>query len=228
MISHPLLERVRVRSHAITDGNSMFCGLSGLRQVEIDTAGIEIFEKFFHYCVILTSIPQIDTSSGVNFNSMFQGCSALLAIPPLDTSNGKDFSGMFAWLTDYGGRLASIPLLDTSQAETAGAMFTGCSLRTIPALDLRRMVGYIDFDYSRSLCSIDVRRLGEGIDPDNDDRIWVGLQGTNLSAAALNAFYAYLAPVDNRGIIYLYATPGVVEPDHQPELATSKGWTIAF
>ncbi len=228
MINHPLLERVRVRSHAITNGSGLFSFLTGLRHVEIDTAGIEIFQQFFYYCCALTTIPAINTSAGVNFSNMFQGCSSLLAIPPLDTSKGTDFSAMFAWLIDYGGRLCQIPLLDTSNGEMFSAMFMGCSLRSIPPLDLRRLREGIEFNYSRSLCFIDVRGLGAGLNPESQDRIWVGLEATGLDAAALNAFYTNLEPVNNRGTIYLNGTPGVLEASHQPQLATSKGWTITF
>ena len=62
MINHPLLERVRVRSHAITVATSLFSHLSGLRQVEIETSGIEIFDQFFYYCSALATIPPLDVS----------------------------------------------------------------------------------------------------------------------------------------------------------------------
>lgn len=229
MITHPLLERVRVRSHAITDATSLFSHLSGLRQVEIETSGIEILDQFFYYCSALAAIPPLDTSNAWKFSGMFQGCSALLTIPPLDTSTGTDFSAMFAWLTDYGGKLCSIPVIDTSKATNCASMFMGCSLRRIPELDLSSLVGSIEFCYCPSLCSIDVSGIGEALTEDNQDRITVNVEGSSLDAAALNAFYRNLVPVNNnRGMIYAFGTPGSTQPDHQPELATSKGWSITF
>lgn len=229
MINHPLLERVRVRSHAITDATSLFSHLSGLRQVEIETSGIEIFDQFFYYCSALAAIPPLDTSNGWKFSGMFQGCSALLTIPPLDTSKGTDFSAMFAWLTDYGGKLCSLAVFDTSKATNCASMFMGCSLRRIPELDLSSLVGSIEFCYCPSLCSIDVSGLGEALSEENQDRITVNVEQSSLDAAALNAFYRNLAPVNNnRGMIYAFGTPGSMQPEHQPELATSKGWIVYY
>lgn len=228
MITHPLLERVRVRSHAITNGAGLFSSLSGLRELEIDTAGISVFQQFFYYCRSLTTIPALDTSGGVTFTNMLHGCSSLQTIPHLDTSRGVDFSGMFAWLRDYGGKLCQMPLLDTSNGVSFSQMFMGCSLRSIPALDLRRLREGIAFSYSHALAFIDVRGLGEGLDPNSTSQLWVGLEGTGLGAAALNAFYANLAPVNNRGTILLSNTPGVLEAGHQPQLASSKGWTLIY
>lgn len=230
MIRHPRLERVQVRSHAITDATGLFCGLSGLRKVQIDTASIEIFDRFFQSCSALTSIPPLDTSSGWNFSHMFQGCSALRQLPPLDTSNGTDFSGMFAWLLDYGGCLAYIPPLDTSQGKSFSAMFMGCSLRQLPVLNLSCLRGSIDFCYSPAIRRIEVSGLGEGLSAGDDENNWimVNLEGTSLDAAALNAFYSALAPVNNRCTIYVSGTPGSIDPAHQPELANAKGWLVYY
>lgn len=89
------------------------------------------FSYMFHYCISLTSIPQIDTSKGTNFNRMFAEC-GLTTIPQLDTSNGTDFSYMFSTCS----ALTSIPLIDTSNGTYFNYMFTNCTaLTSIPQLD---------------------------------------------------------------------------------------------
>jgi len=232
MIHHPLLERVQVRSHAITNGTGLFCALPGLRQVEIETSSIETFDRFFQSCSALRSIPPLDTSGGRSFCAMFQGCSALRQLPPLDTSRGTDFNSMFAWLIENGGCLVSLPLLDTRKGVNFAGMFIGCSLRQIPALDCSALRGSIDFSYSRSLRRIAITGLGQGLSQQQgggqDEQIVVTLEGCPLDAAALNAFYAALVPVNQRGFIYVHDTPGSQQPEHQPQLAAARGWLVYY
>jgi Mycoplasma protein of unknown function, DUF285 len=223
MIQLPLLERVRVLSHSLTSARHLFSACAALQTVEIDTSGIEDFSNCFSYCTSLRSIPEINTSSGTTFLAMFAGCSGLLALPPLDTSNGIDFRVMFAWSNDYAGSLPSIPLLDTRKGEMFEGMFAGCSLRSVPRLDLSGLRGEISFSNARALARIEVVGLGAA-----NSSVQVGLNDTNLGAAALNAFYANLEPITSPGFLYVANTPGPLDPDHDPTLATSKGWTIYY
>jgi hypothetical protein len=223
MIQLPLLERVRVLSHSLTSAHHLFSACAALQTVEIDTTGIEDFSNCFSYCTSLRSIPEFNTSAGTNFMAMFVGCSALLALPPLDTSNGIDFRMMFAWSNDFAGSLALIPLLDTRKGEMFDGMFAGCSLRSIPRLDLSGLRGEISFSNARALARIGVVGIGA-----TNAFVQVGLNDTNLGAAALNVFYANLEPITSQGFLYLGNTPGPLDPDHDPTIATSKGWTIYY
>lgn len=223
MIQLPLLERVRVLSHSLTSARHLFSASAALQTVEIDTSGIEDFSNCFYYCISLRTIPELNTSAGTNFMAMFAGCSALLTLPPLDTSNGIDFRMMFAWSNDFAGSLASIPLLDTRKGEMFEGMFAGCSLRSIPRLDLSGLRGEISFSNARALARIEVVGIGA-----TNTFVQVGLNDTNLGAAALNAFYANLEPITSQGFLYLGNTPGPLDPDHDPTIATSKGWTIYY
>lgn len=224
MVQQTLLERVRVLSHALIEAPRLFSYCYTLQAVEMDTSRIEDFTEFFYYCTSLRSIPLLDTSAGRDFSYMFSGCSSLVALPPLNTSNGRSFRYMFAWLNDYGGSLSLLPLLDTRRGREFDGMFDGTPLRIIPALDLSGIRGQIGFSSSYGLGRIEVVGLGAA----NDESITVNVSWTALDAAALNALYRNLEPISCGGSIAIGGTPGSQQPEHQPELATSKGWTITY
>lgn len=224
MVQQTLLERVRVLSHSLIEAPRLFSYCYTLQAVEMDTSLIEDFTEFFYYCTSLRSIPLLDTSSGRDFSYMFSGCSSLVALPPLNTSNGRSFRYMFAWLNDYGGSLSLLPLLDTRRGREFDGMFDGTPLRIIPALDLSGIRGQIGFSSSYGLGRIDAMGLGAA----NDESITVNVSWTALDAAALNALYRNLEPISCGGSIAIGGTPGSQQPEHQPELATSKGWTITY
>ena len=224
MVQQTLLERVRVLSHALIEAPRLFSYCYTLQAVEMDTSRIEDFSEFFYYCTSLRSIPHLDTRNGRDFSYMFSGCSSLVALPALDTSNGIYFRYMFAWMNDYGGALSALPLLDTHRGREFNGMFDGTALRTIPALDLSGIRGEIGFSSSYGLGRIDVVGIGAA----NDESITVNVSWTALDAAALNALYRNLESITCGGSVYIGGTPGSQQPEHQPELATSKGWTIYY
>ena len=224
MVQQILLERVRVLSHDLSAAPQLFSYCYGLQAVEMDTSRIEDFSEFFYYCTSLRSIPQLDTSNGRDFSYMFSGCSSLVALPALDTSNGIYFRYMFAWMNDYGGALSALPLLDTHRGREFNGMFDGTALRSIPALNLSGIRGEIGFSSSYGLGRIDVVGIGAA----NDEWVGVNVAWTALDAAALNALYRNLEPNTCGGSVYIGGTPGSQQPEHQPELATSKGWTIYY
>jgi hypothetical protein len=224
MVEQILLERVRVLSHDLTSAARLFSYCYGLQAVEMDTSRIEDFSEFFYYCPSLRSIPRLDTGNGRDFSYMFSGCSSLVALPALDTSNGIFFRYMFAWMNDYGGALSALPLLNTRRGREFNGMFDGTTLRTIPALDLSGIRGEIGFSSSNGLGRIDVVGIGAA----NDESITVNVSWTALDAAALNGLYRNLEPITCGGSVYISGTPGCQQAEHQPELATSKGWTIYY
>ena len=224
MLEINLLERVRLLSHQLGSAERLFQNCYALQAVEIDTAAITSFRRCFFTCTSLQQLPPLDTSNGRDFSEMFSYCSALTELPPLDTSQGEVFSRMFSWISDDGGRLSALPPLDTSNGREFEWMFSGTSLPVLPRLDLSGLQGPISFGASFALRRIEA----VGIGASNQGPISVDLSWTALDGEALNDLYRSLEPITFSGTIEIDGTPGSQQPEHQPQQATSKGWTIAY
>jgi hypothetical protein len=151
---------VRVLCHSLLEAPGLFSDRYILQPVEMDISRPDDFTAFFSFCTSRRSIPLLDTCSGWDFSSMFSGCSTRVVLPPLNRSNGRSFPSMFAWLNDYGGWLATLPLLDTRRGREFDGMVDGSPLRSIAALDLSGIRGQIDFSSSYGLSAIDVVGVG--------------------------------------------------------------------
>lgn len=224
MLEINLLERVRLLSHQLESAEQLFQNCYALQAVEIDTSAITSFRRCFHSCTSLRRLPPLDTGNGRDFSEMFSYCSALTELPPLDTSRGEIFSRMFSWINDDGSRLTVLPPLDTSNGREFEWMFCGTALPVLPRLDLSGLQGQISFSASFALRRIEA----VGIGATNQGPISVDLSWTALDGEALNDLYRSLETITCSGTIEIDGTPGSQQPQHQPQLATSKGWTVAY
>ena len=224
MLEINLLERVRLLSHQLESAEQLFQNCYALQAVEIDTSAITSFRRCFLSCTSLRRLPPLDTSNGRDFSEMFSYCSAPTELPPLDTSRGEIFSRMFSWINDDGSRLTVLPPLDTSNGREFEWMFSGTALPVLPRLDLSGLQGQVSFSASFALRRIEA----VGIGATNQGPISVDLSWTALDGEALNDLYRSLETITCSGTIEIDGTPGSQQPEHQPQLATSKGWTVAY
>lgn len=224
MLEINLLERVRLLSHQLESADRLFQYCYALQAVEIDTSAITSFHRCFYTCTSLRQLSRLDTGNGRDFSEMFAYCSALSELPLLDTSQGEVFSRMFFGVSDDGGRLTALPPLDTSNGVEFEWMLGYTPLPVVPPLDLSGLQGQISFTGSSALRRIEA----VGIGASDQGPIMVDLSGTGLDAEGLHHLYRNLEPITCSGTIEIDGTPGSQQPEHQPELATSKGWIISF
>lgn len=157
IVSHMLLEQVRIGAHRLATTDylffrcsalesvpafdtsrvasmaGMFAGARSLRDVpRLDTGRVVKMQNMFRDCGSLKTIPRLDTAQVTDMSGMFQSAFLLSALPKLDTARVESMSGMFdaAWM------LEELPLFDTAQVKSMRQMFRQCSLMfTIPAFD---------------------------------------------------------------------------------------------
>ena len=107
-----------------TDVNSVFAGCEHLERVpsvlDVSTATNTSF--LFYGCSVLSVFPSLDLVNSTDAEAMFFNCFNMTTFPTLyNTGSVENFSSMF-----QGTSITSIPLFDTSSADTVDEMFRGC------------------------------------------------------------------------------------------------------
>jgi surface protein len=157
VVSHSLLEQVRIGAHRLTATDYLFHQCKALESVQaFDTSRVVNMAGMFSGARSLRKVPQLDTSRVVKMQNMFRDCGSLKTIPLLDTAQVTDMSGMFqtafllsalpkldtslvesmAGMFDAAWMLEELPLFDTAKVKSMRQMFRQCGMMfTIPAFD---------------------------------------------------------------------------------------------
>ena len=140
------LEKVTISSIGSLWFNSLFRGLTGLKQVNITANAASVTDAFamFAGCTSLISVNLFNTSNVTNAQQMFDGCSSLEQIPNFNFSKVTQGGSMFQ--NCY--KIKTIPALDMRLCPDFGYMFYNCySLTEIGLMDTRSATSFNNFAY---------------------------------------------------------------------------------
>jgi hypothetical protein len=194
--------------------NSFLSGCPSLQSLPLfDTSSGTNFSFFLRDCTGLQSLPLFDTSSGTDFSSFLFACTGLQSLPLFDTSSGTSFGTFLFGCTN----LQSLPLFDTSSGTSFTSFLHGCpGLQTIPSFDLSSGTGFNNVFVG----SVNLSRI-EATFPDDQS---FSLANLSLGPDALDEIYTNLPSASGSRTITVTGNWGTV--DHDPTIATGKGWTV--
>ena len=219
-----------------TSWESAFKGLKNIVEFPfMDSSMATNLSNTWYDCRKLVNFPSIDISNAQNLTQAWQDCRRLTSFPALDTSSCTTLSRTWyncinlisfplisiplvttikdAWRNC--NALASFPAIAMPEVVTADLAWSNCyALSSFPAIDFPKAT---TLNNTWSGCSSLVSFLATGLSASTK------IGPSNLDAPSLNTIYSNLATVSGQ-TLDVSGNPGT--GNHNPSIATAKGWTV--